>query len=817
MGLSGIACRVASLLFLVAFGVGAFHTGRIVYAQTLPVPGLTGTVADALGRPISGANVLLLEAGVQKGEASTDGRGLFALPAVPTGRYQIRVTATGYDSKTVDTVIVASSRRPVAITLEAGLKEQVVVSATATEVPTSQVAASVTVVDRSELTALQNPDLLSAFRLVPGGDIVQAGARGGLTSLFVRGGNSDFTKVLIDGVPANDIGGAIDFSNLAATGVDRVEVLRDPNSAMYGSDAMAGVVNVTTRRGETRTPEGDLTIDGGNLATSREDLSFGGVAGPFDYFSDVSHFDTNNVVPNNAYRNTTYAGRFGGVLGSVLLTGTLRTSSGFTGDPNATAIYGVSDDSNETNRYNFGSVEATIAGSDRWQSTIRVGLMSRRQDFVTLAPTGEPFDPFGTGANYLGNVVTLTGANGYSVTGQAILDFAGVYPAPFTTQAGHDSLAGQTTYRLTDHVALSGGLRVDDERGAAGAQSSPPVATRTDSGAFGEVRLTTGRLFATGSVGVDHDPSFGTVATPRASVAFYARRPSAASSVGGTKVTVNAGTGIKAPSVEQEQSSLFAVAQTVPSLVNTGISPIGPERTHGVDGGVEQAFWGERVHARVTAFDNHFSDIIEFVSNTVLPELGVPTTVASALPGGVFVNSSSYYARGVETSVDAQLGPALRLSASYTLLHAVVTKSFTGGVLAPSTNPAFPNIPIGAFAPLVGAAPFHRPVHSGTLAAFYTRGRLSLALAGQFAGKSDDSTFATDGFFGNSMLLPNHDLDAGFAKLDVTGSVALRREVKVFIAIENALNQAYAPVFGFPALPRTVVAGVTLSLGGDRR
>src|SRR5262249_20527702 len=152
----------------------------------------------------------------------------------------------------------------------------------------------------------------------------------------------------------------------------------------------------------------------------------------------------------------------------------------------------------------------------------------------------------------------------------------------------------------------------------------------------------------------------------RGSVAFYARKPMGDASVGSTKLTVNAGTAIKAPSVAQEQSSLFALVQTVPALVNAGISSLGPERTRGFDAGVVQAFWRERLHARATVFDNRFSDIIEFVSNQVLPQLGVSPTVASALPGGVYVNSSSYHARGVETSMDVQLTPEVRLSASYT-------------------------------------------------------------------------------------------------------------------------------------------------------
>lgn len=820
MGSFGFVRRLASRSFLAPVLVAALiAVAGPAFAQS-SAPGratVAVTVLDALGAPVSGASVALVSDGESKAIGSSDAKGQCSFSAVIAGRYEIRVTAAGFEPRAIDPFFVgASGRVPIVISLSSGLQEHVVVTATATEVPTSQVAASVTVVDHAQLDALQNPDVLNAFRLVPGANVVQTGQRGGTTSLFIRGGNSDFTKLLVDGVPANDIGGGIDFATIASTGVESIEVLRDPNSAIYGSDAMAGVVNVTTRQGTTRVPETTLSFDGGNLSTSHEEATFGGAVRRFDYFSAVTRFDTDNQVPNDSFRNTGYAGRFGGVLGGVLLTGTLRTIDAKAGSPNAIDIYGIPDDSTEANRYTFGSVAATFAPDDRWETTVRVGVMARTQRFLNPSPTGQPFDPFGDGPNYLGNLVTLRGANGDSVTGQAILDFGGVYPSPFTSKAGHDSVAAQTSYRLSDRLSASAGLRVDHESGADGVEDSPAESTRTDAGGFGELRLTTGRMFATASLGVDHDKSFGTAATPRGSVAYYLRRPGAHGGVGSTKLTFNAGTAIKAPSVAQEQSSLFAVAATVPALATASIPPIGPERTHGVDAGVEQAFWGERAHVRAIVFDNQFSDIIEFVSNTVLPELGISSVVASALPGGVYVNSSSYHARGLETSMDAQVSPALRLSASYTFLSAVITKSFTGGVLAPAINPAFPDTPIGAFAPLVGAPPFRRPANSGTLSVFFTRGRWSLAGAAEFAGKSDDSTFALDGFFGNSMLLPNHDLDAGFAKVDATAGVTVERRVKVFLAVENLLGQHEEPTFGFPALGRTARVGATLTFGGGR-
>ncbi len=166
--------------------------------------------------------------------------------------------------------------------------------------PQAQVGAPITVLDATLIDALGNTDVLEPLRNVPGAAIVQLGGRGGTTSLFLRGGASNFTKVLIDGVPANDIGGAFDFADLSVTGVDRVEVMRGSNSVLYGTDALTGVVSLTTKRGSTRIPEAAFSIDGGNLGTSRADGSLGGAVTRFDYFSEFSHLQTDNKVPNNS-------------------------------------------------------------------------------------------------------------------------------------------------------------------------------------------------------------------------------------------------------------------------------------------------------------------------------------------------------------------------------------------------------------------------------------------------------------------------------------------------------------------------------------
>jgi iron complex outermembrane receptor protein/vitamin B12 transporter len=203
------------------------------------------------------------------------------------------------------------------------------------------------------------------------------------------------------------------------------------------------------------------------------------------------------------------------------------------------------------------------------------------------------------------------------------------------------------------------------------------------------------------------------------------------------------------------------------------------------------------------------------VSANVLPQLGVPEDLALATGYGAYVNSSSYWARVIELTGQAALGPYVTASASYTHMKAVVTESFTGSVLAPSINPAFPDISIGQYAPLVGAAPFRRPANTTSFLVSFLRGPVSAAVAGYVAGKSDDSTYASDAFFSSSLLLPNHDLDAAYGKVDVSGSYRLSSMLRWYVSVENLFDASYQPAFGYPALPRTLRSGVTLTFGGD--
>jgi iron complex outermembrane receptor protein/vitamin B12 transporter len=812
--------RIRSILPLVALAavlVCGWPSAAI--AQTADAV-VRGRVLDPLGAPVPGAAVALVHDGTHAADAVADAEGRYTFSHLREGRYQIDVRADGFAHQTGDAVFVAAHGDVVVdVTLAIGVEQQVVVTASATEAPMSQVGASVSVIDRATIEALGAPDAIDALRLVPGAAVVQSGGRGGIASVFVRGGASTFTKVLVDGVPANDIGGAFDFGSVATTGLDRIEMLRNANSVLYGSDALAGVIDLTTRRGTSRVPEVTLGIDGGNFGTGREEASIGGAARRVDYFVDYSHFDTDNDAPNSGYRNDTVAARFGWAVDSRSdVTLTVRHVDVGAGSPNATGFYGIADDSTLDTDATY--VSATLAShlSPRWQTLVRFASMDQGYHTLNPSPTGGPFDPFDSGfPNYLGNVVTLTGANGYSVTGQAILDFGGLYPTPYDADTSRRSVYGQATGHLASWLDLSAGARVDHESGSTIYAGGTPSATaRTNPGAFAEARLAFGRAFVTAGLGYDHNAIFKSAVTPRVSAAVYLRDPSAAGAVGDTKITFNAGTGIKAPNIGQELSSLYALVQGLPAdqQPSVAIEPLGPERSRSIDVGVEQGLWHGRARVRASFFHNRFLDLLEYVSADLLPQLGIPPAVA-ALTSAAYVNSSSYRARGVELSGTIAAGPSLEVTGSYTRLHAVVTDSFASSALTPAFNPAFPDVAIGAYGPLVGAPPFRHPANTGSLLVTFHRGPLTAAFDGYFAGKADDSTFLSDGFFGNSLLLPNHDLDAAFQRMDANVAYRVLPRVTWYLRAENLRNQREQGAFGYLATGRSVRTGVTITLGGD--
>jgi len=779
---------------------------------------IIGKVVDPLGAVIPNAEVTLLQGGKAISVTKSGGEGSFAFTPVESGQYIVRVESLGFETQESAPVNVTAARTvTLEVILQVGtLRQQIVVSDTGTGLPESQVGASVTVIDQSNLDAYNKLDLLDVLRQVPGLGILQTGERGGTTSVFARGGRSEFNKVLIDGIPANDLGGSFDFANLSASGVNQVEVLRGANSVVYGADALGSVIQVTTRRGATRIPEFTYSVDAGNFGTLHEDASLGGAFHQFDYFADLTRFDTQNSLPNSAFHNGTFAGNLGWQAApNTEIRFTFRHAAAALGLPNALALYGIPDDAFQRQQDTYMGLRVQNQTTSRWRNSLQLTSTNLRYNYDEPAPAGIPGE-----GNYLGLPVNICGANGFCSSGQGILDYAGDYPSLFNSHTAVQSVFGLSSYDFEPSLSMSAGAHFEHEGGYTNSAGTLSPTTRNNFGTFLEAHGNLGhRVFATAGVGLEDNAVYGFAATPRISLGYYARRPSANSFFSGTKLRFNFGTGIDEPSILNQGESLHNLLSTLsngPQLISQyHVSPIGPERSKDFDWGIEQYFWGGRARLGLTGFHESFFNLIAFVDNNLLPQLGVPDAVAAAAPFGATVNSDSYRSLGAEVELEAKLNNSLRWKVDFTHTNAVVTQSFASSAQAPSINPAFPNIPIGAYTPLIGGRPFGVPRNSGSMALIFSKRRFGMSATGYFVSRSDDSTFLSDEFYGNSLLLPNRDLLNAYQLIDWSGWFDVHRGVTFYTSIGNVLDEHYQGAFGYPALPFNFRAGIKLTIGGE--
>ncbi|MDQ3119094.1 MAG: TonB-dependent receptor plug domain-containing protein, partial [Verrucomicrobiota bacterium] len=213
--------------------------------------------------------------------------------------------------------------------------EEIIISATRLPILQDQSPASVSVVTSQEIEQRQTRRVADALREVPGLSVVQTGAPGQLTSVFTRGLRSEHTQVLLDGIPINQgLQGAFNFSDLTVDNIDRIEVVRGPQSTLYGPRALAGAIQIFTRQG-SGTPTGALSVEGGTFGTFRAALASQGSFKQFDYSVGLSGLTTDNERPNNEYRLESGVANVGWSPNEQLRIGSLFTYSlADTGSPN---------------------------------------------------------------------------------------------------------------------------------------------------------------------------------------------------------------------------------------------------------------------------------------------------------------------------------------------------------------------------------------------------------------------------------------------------------------------------------------------------
>jgi iron complex outermembrane receptor protein/vitamin B12 transporter len=804
------------------------------FAALCPAASIRGVVTDATGARVTGANVNLLSNGKVVATAVSTADGSFEILTGIEGRFFLVVSAKNF--RQLETPGFYAGRldnieRNVVLEPE-WARESIVVTATGTPTPQPQTSAATSVLGPLDL-ALRD-DLVSALRLMPGAFVVQTGQLGAQTSLFVRGGNPDANKVLLDGVSAGDIGGQFDFGPLSTTAVENAEVYRGPNSSLYGADAASGVVSLTTPHGTTSFPSLLFEGDAGNLYTSREQLEVAGAHNKLDYLGAFSWLQTSNDLPNDEYHAATSAANLGWQpSGSTQLRATLHYGVDATGVPNAWDFYHVADLATQKDQDIFLSASADNQTTPAFHNSVRYGLTRKREQYTLWEPSGEYqlFSYYCYAPAYLGNTVTIAGANGYSATGQAVLDCAGSYPRPPYQQVNNrDQLAYQGDYWFTPHLTALIGFHYENERGSVPNSTYYPPVTSTNydylAAVHGDFK---NRFYYTLGGSVEKYSLFGLQTSPRAGLSYYALRPRKGI-FSGTRVLFNFGNAVREPKLTDEDESLYDFLQAnggQSTIQQLHLSRLAAPATRTYEGGVEQALFGERVVFRSSYFHNEFGREIEYVGLDLVPELLPNLTPAqqqlleSILQSNyayeLTLNSEAFRAQGVEAAIESGVGRNLFLRGGYTYLDAVVQRSFTNddeALLGPI--PTFTNgLPIGPYSPLQGARPFRRAPHSGFLTATYAQRKFSAVLTSAFASRSDDSTYleGEDASGGNSLLLPNRNLDHGYAKLDLGGSYSLLNWLAIYGQAENLLNDRHIAPIGYPSLPITIRTGLRVQWG----
>jgi vitamin B12 transporter len=799
-------------------------------AYTLPNASIHGTVTDPSGAAVPNAKVELLETKNDNetlvATVMTNTNGEYVLERVFAAGSRLRVSSPGFGTLE-KSISIESDTHDVLLNVSlplASFSEQITVTSTGTPTPQSQLGAAVTTLSQPDYEGTR--DIYEGLRFVPGVQAVQTGQAGGTTALFIRGGgaggsvNGDATKLMIDGIPANDIGGAVEFANVASAAIAEVEVLRGPNSVLYGSDALAGVISLTTPRGTTRLPLLTYMIDGGNFGTYHQEGTFSGLYKRVDYFSDFSRFDTGNSVPDDTFHNGTFVGNYGLKLSeNSSLRATVHHDQVASGQPSAIDLYGIPTLAKQANKDSYFGATWEDQTTPNWHNLVRYGGIRLRSNYTQFAASGIPQYIDGTLVDYLGAPVTLHGANGYTVSGQAVYQYVETYPNSYPTSTDKDFVYAQSDYRFNPHLLGLFAFRYEDERGYAGTPSSS-IERGNYSYTFqlqGDVR---NRLFYTLGGGLEDNGLFGFAGTPRISLAWQAARGDSNGFFYGTKLRASFGEGIKEPSVGDQTTSLYALLKSLPGgnglISKYHVSTIGPVRSRSYDGGVDQMLLNGRGRVSLTLFHNEFTDGIEYIPQQGLIDLGVPSAVAAAAVFGATVNSQAYLAQGVETELEYQITKNLFSRAGYTYVDARIQHSFTTDAIGPSFNADFPTIPIGIFSPLIGARPFRLAAHTGYFELSYRRKRLFTDVRGTLVGSKDDSDFLEfDANGGTTMLLPNRNLDGAYQRIDLAASYRMNRYVAAEANFSNLLSEHYGEAFGYPSLPFLFRLGLKFSLGGE--
>ncbi|HTB12995.1 MAG TPA: TonB-dependent receptor [Bryobacteraceae bacterium] len=701
-----------------------------------------GVVLDPTGRPVEGAKIAC---GTETSTTDSRGNFEFAKPCVAT------VEKSGFASKT----IALTDTKDAEITLAlAPLSDRVLVTSAGAPIAMEDAGVASTVFTSADFTARQFPFVQDLLRDVPGMSIVQTGRNGGLTNLYARGGDSDTTMVLLDGIPITDPGGSLDFVHLTSTGLDRLEVVRGPESALYGAEASSAVIQMFTQHGdvEAQIPHGSLLYERGSFSTDHWSGTIaGGLAKRIDYAFTADQFRSTGEFENDAYRITSGTANVGYHFSdSTILRAVFREFDSYTGVPGQ-VFYGLTDTGAwETVRDSALSVRLDDARGKRFTQKVIFGY-HRNSTLDVDTSDGNPF-----------TIAALT----RTVPGPIpYIYFVGLVPPSTTVAPPGTSLSTYTYYpfaydspTLTDRTNVQyqgtwthkgGALVFGYEYERQAGDITGFNVSRFDNGLFiSDQYALTPRIYLTASARYQQSSTFGSEFAPRGAVTF--RLPTE------TFLRFSASRGIKEPSLLEN----FAQAGYY-----VGNPALKPETTQSYEAGLSREWMTRRLRTELSIFRNSFHNLIEY---------------DSAVYPGTWQNVDQSWARGAEASATLRITSSLAVRGAYTKLYTKITNSIT-----PSE---------------IGEELLRRPKNSGSVSLELTPKRWTLIAGGRFVGERQDEDFA----FGVNR-------NPGYQYVFVNASYQATKNLEPFVRIQNALDQQYQEALGYSALSRSATGGLRIT------
>jgi outer membrane receptor protein involved in Fe transport len=606
--------------------------GCLLFSIHLGAAQIQGTVIDPSGLAISGARVALTgRAGVVV-ETTTNTAGRFELPQAAAATGQLIVMAPGFH--TVERPVAElSSGEPLSIRMEiAPVVDTVPVVGSAVDVAASEQGSSVGLVTRQDLRDSNQPQAMDLLRYIPGLVLNQTGFTGGVTGLYLRGGYPTFNLVEIDGVPVNAFGGNFDFSHIPAEALDRVEIARGPQSAVYGPYANSGAVNFVTRD-PAAAANLDVVAEGGSYQEHRFGIGGGGQLAGFGIAASAWRMDDNGPVANSDYHNQglllNLMRRFGRqtlTLGGNFDSNTVGEPGPWGSDPahTFTGIDTISRSKNNTSDY---LLHYEIDFSGRVHQDIYGTFFLNNNGYSS---------PYGFGYN---KDLRVTGES------RTVVALTKWYTAAFGVSEGLEEV--KNTY-ITDASYDTFPIRRND--------TAIYLENRFQWG--GRLFINAGvrgEFFRTGAIPTDgySRPYFPTqtlgTADPKIAIA-YAR--------GGTRLHASFGTGLRPPGGFD--------------LAYTDNPALKPERTRSFDAGVEQRF-GRMVSVDATYFYNRYYDLIVILGGSL-----------ARLSHYQSDNIANSRAQGVELSARVRPARWLFVTAWYTRLNSEILSLNGSGGVAPA-------------------------------------------------------------------------------------------------------------------------------------